>query len=154
MEIVLDSNILFSALISGKEIYIDILRSLEVYVPDFIFNELSKYQKRIIKKNRLEDEFIFFVKELFSEITVIPKFAISRKSYEVAASLCDGVDPKDSAFLALSIEFDVPLWTNDKKLIQGLAAKGYKKIITTEEIFEQALMNKKRSVVADPRSLV
>ena len=64
------------------------------------------------------------------------------------------VNPKDSAFLALSIEFDVPLWTNDKKLIQGLAAKGYKKIITTEEIFEQALMNKKRSVVADPRSLV
>ena len=85
----MDSNILFSALISGKEIYIDILRSLEVYVPDFIFNELSKYQKRIIKKNRLEDEFIFFVKELFSEITVIPKFAISRKSYEVAASLCE-----------------------------------------------------------------
>ena len=48
MEIVLDSNILFSALISGKEVYIEILRSLDIYVPDFIFNELSKYQERII----------------------------------------------------------------------------------------------------------
>ena len=140
MEIVLDSNVLFFFFFIWKEIYIDILRSLEVYVSDFIFNELSKYQGRIIKKKRLEDEFIFFVKELFSEITVILKFAISRKMYENAASLCDGIDPKDTAFVALSIEFNLPLWTNDKKLIQGLAAKGYKKIITTEEIFEQALM--------------
>ncbi len=140
MEIVLDSNILFSALISGKEIYIDILRSLDVYAPDFIFRELSKYQKRIIKKTRLEDEFLFFIKELFSEITVIPKLAISQKGYENALLLCNDIDPKDTAFLALSIEFDIPLWSNDKKLLQGLMAKGYKKIITTEEIFEQTLM--------------
>ncbi|MEE4355274.1 MAG: PIN domain-containing protein [Desulfococcaceae bacterium] len=65
MEIVLDSNILFSALISGKEVYIDILRSFDVYVPDFIFNELDKYEERIIRKTRLKDEFLIFVKELF-----------------------------------------------------------------------------------------
>lgn len=73
-------------------------------------------------------------------MTVIPKLAISRDSYDKALKLCDDIDPKDTAFLALSIEFNIPLWTNDKKLIQGLTAKGYKKIITTEEIFEQALM--------------
>ncbi len=140
MEIVLDSNILFSALISGKEVYIDMLKSFNVYVPDFIFNELDKYEERIIKKTKLRDEFLIFVKELFSEMTVIPKLAISRDSYDNALKLCNDIDPKDTAFLALSIEFNIPLWTNDKKLIQGLTAKGYKKIITTEEIFEQALM--------------
>ncbi|MFQ5866246.1 MAG: PIN domain-containing protein [bacterium] len=45
------------------------------------------------------------------------------------------MDPKDTAYLALSLELDIPLWTNDKKLIQGLTKKGYTKIITTEEIF-------------------
>ncbi len=79
---------------------------------------------------------IYFVRELFSEITVIPKFGISKENYEKALSLCKDIDPKDTPYLALSIELDIPLWTNDKKLIQGLFAKGYKKIITTEEIFK------------------
>lgn len=139
MEIVLDTNIIFSALISGKEIYIDILRSLDVYVPDFIFRELYKYQERIIKRTKLSDEFMFFTRQLFSEITVIPRLAISQQSYEKALLLCDDIDQKDTAFLALSIEYNIPLWTNDKNLLQGLDAKGYEKIITTEEIFEQTL---------------
>lgn len=42
IEVVLDSNILFSALISGKELYLDIFRSLKIYVPDFVFLEIEK----------------------------------------------------------------------------------------------------------------
>ena len=77
MKIVLDSNILFSALISGKDLYIDIFRAADFYAPDFIFTELSKYQEKIIKKTRLKDEFISFAKELFSTIKIIPGLAIS-----------------------------------------------------------------------------
>ena len=120
MKIVLDSNILFSALISAKELYIDIFRALEVYTPDFTFLEISKYQERIIKKTKTEDEFTFFVRELFSEINVIPQLGISKASYKKAIKLCNDIDPKDAAYLALSIELDIPLWTNDKKLIEGL----------------------------------
>ena len=136
MKVVLDSNIIFSALISGKELYLDIFRALEIYVPDFIFLEISKYEKLIIKKRKIVDEFSFFVRELFTEITVIPKFGISIDNFNKAISLCADVDPKDTPYIALSIELDIPLWTNDKKLIQGLYCKDYKKIITTEEIFK------------------
>ncbi len=136
MKIVLDSNILFSALISGKELYIDIFKALQIYVPDFIFREISKYEDRIIKKTKVEKQFVFFVRELFSEITVIPKLGILQENYKKALSLCADIDPKDTAYLALSIELDIPLWTNDKVLIQGLIDKGYTKIITTEEIFK------------------
>jgi predicted nucleic acid-binding protein len=132
----MDSNVLFSALISGKESYIDILKTLKIYVPDFIFTEISKYEDRIIKKTKRGKEFRFFVRELFSEITAIPQFAISKETYKKALSLCVDIDPKDTAYLALSLELDIPLWTNDKKLIQGLAEKGYTKTITTEEIFK------------------
>jgi predicted nucleic acid-binding protein len=52
MKIVLDSNILFSALISGKELYIDIFRTSDFYAPDFILSEFSKYKERIIKKTK------------------------------------------------------------------------------------------------------
>ncbi|NKQ37619.1 MAG: PIN domain-containing protein [Chloroflexi bacterium] len=136
MEVILDSNVLFSALISGKELYLDIFKSLKIYVPDFIFGEISKYQERIISKTRLQSEFIFFTRQLFSEITVIPRLAISQQSFEKALSICHDIDPKDTAFVALSIELNVPLWTNDKKLIDGLMGKQFENVITTEEIFE------------------
>ncbi len=35
------------------------------------------------------------------------------------------IDEKDIPFLALSIEFQAPLWTGDKTLKRGLLAKGY-----------------------------
>lgn len=34
MRIVVDSNIIFSALISGKEVYLDIFKKNDVYIPD------------------------------------------------------------------------------------------------------------------------
>lgn len=136
MKIVMDSNILFSALISGKELYINIFKTLQIFVPDFIFVEISKYEERIIKKIKAPDEFSFFIRDLFSQITVIPKLGISKQNYKKALSLCENIDPKDTPYLSLSIELNIPLWTNDKKLINGLFDKGYKKIITTEEIFK------------------
>lgn len=47
MKIVLDSNILFAALISGKEVYLDIFKALQIYVPDFVFIEICKYEIRL-----------------------------------------------------------------------------------------------------------
>lgn len=136
MKIVADSNILFSALISGKGLWIDIFRSSEIYVPDFIFIELSKYEERIIRRTTLKEDFSMFAKELFSVITVVPRLAICVESQRKAIVLCSDIDPKDSPYVALSIELFIPLWSNDKKLMQGLIRKGYKRIITTEEIFE------------------
>jgi len=139
MKIVLDSNILFSALISGKVVYIDILKALEVFVPDFIFIETAKYEKTILRKTKVQEAFSLFVRELFSQITVIPNLGISRDTYKQALSLCEDIDPKDTPYLALSLELDIPLWTNDKKLIEGLSHKGYTKLITTEEVFRLTL---------------
>lgn len=136
IEVVLDSNILFAALISGKTLYLDLFRALKIYVPDFVFLEIEKYQARILKKTRLKAEFTSFARQLFSELTVIPKLAISSQSFEQALALCEEVDPKDTPFVALSIELQLPLWTNDKPLMDGLAEKGFKQFLTTEEIFE------------------
>ena len=96
----------------------------------------TKYQEEIIKKTKLKEEFTLFAKELFSAITVIPRLAVSQESYGKALVLCNDIDPKDTAYVALSIELGIPLWSNDKKLIQGLINKGYEKVVTTEDIFE------------------
>lgn len=71
---------------------------------------------------------------LFKEITVIPKFAISKENWHEAYGLCADIDEKDTPFVALSLELTVPLWTNDKKLIKGLKKKGFDNLLTTEEL--------------------
>jgi predicted nucleic acid-binding protein len=42
-----------------------------------------------------------------------------------AVELCRGVDPADAPFVALTLALDGRLWTGDKKLRSGLAARGF-----------------------------
>ncbi len=135
MEVVVDSNILFSALISGKQVYLDIFRAVDVYIPDFVFPEIEKYEQRILRKTRLGNTFREFTRDLFTDVTVIPKLAISPDSLARAYELCRDIDEKDTPFLALSIELDIPLWTNDKSLSEGLRNKGYNKLLGSDDIF-------------------
>ena len=106
-----------------------------IYTPDFVFLEIEKYEDRIIKKTKLQDTFKDFAREIFSEIIVIPKLAISKNSFIQALHFCEDIDEKDTPFLALSIELNIPLWTNDKPLLDGLQAKGYKNLISSDAIF-------------------
>ena len=143
MRLVADSNILFSALISGKPVYLDIFRSTQIFVPDFMFLEIEKYEERIIRKTRLGQSFRQFTRELFGEVTVIPKLAIAPESFAMAYALCHDIDEKDTPFLALSIDLEIPLWTNDKPLFDGLRSKGYGRLIGNDEIF--ALLDSARN---------
>lgn len=137
MKIVADSNIIFSALISGKSMYLDVFRINEIYMPDIVFYELNKYESRLIKKTKLKQEkFRMFVQMLFEEITIIPKFAISEENWKAAFNICRDIDEKDTPFVALSLEFKVPLWTNDKKLLESLEQKGSVDVVTTDVLLE------------------
>jgi predicted nucleic acid-binding protein len=85
MKIVVDANVIFSALISGKEIYLEIFQEHEVYIPDIVLFELLKYESRLIKKSKVkQDRFRMFIQMLFEVITVIPKFAISPINWQKA----------------------------------------------------------------------
>ena len=49
-EYVIDANVLFSAFISGKNVYRLLFSAYTIYLPDFAFLEIEKYKKRILKK--------------------------------------------------------------------------------------------------------
>ncbi len=137
MKIVIDSNIIFSALISGKEIYVDIFRINDVFIPDIVLLELKKYETRLIKKTRLkQNEFRMFVQTLFEEITIIPKFAISPENWQKAYEICNKIDEKDTPFVALSFELKIPLCSNDKILCKGLKRKGFDNFVTFENLMK------------------
>lgn len=62
---------------------------------------------------------------IIENIDFIPLESISPKIRNTAFDLCKNVDPKDSPFLALSLHYNCPLWTGDKKLISGLQEIGF-----------------------------
>lgn len=137
MKIVADSNIIFSALISRKSLYLDVFRVNEIYMPDIVFYELNKYESRLIRKTKLKQEkFRMFVRMLFEEITIIPKFAISVENWKAAFDVCKNIDEKDTPFVALSLEFKIPLWTNDKKLLESFNQEGIIDVVTTDVLLE------------------
>ncbi len=136
MKIVVDANIIFSALIKGNPVYIKILSNVDAYAPDFIFIELEKYEKRILDKTSSRQRIKEITYKIFKKISVIPKIGLTKANIKKAYSLCKNIDEKDTPYVALSLELDAYLWTNDKKLINSLREKGFSKVITTEELIK------------------
>lgn len=100
-----------------------------------MFDEiLDKYDK-IINITGLSDEQL---KEsiylLLKRIDFIDDNLVSIKSQKEAYELVKDIDKKDLLFVALSIQTGFPIWTGDLKLYRGLTAKGFNKIITTNEL--------------------
>jgi len=55
-------------------------------------------------------------------------------TWTTAEVLVRGIDPDDEDYVALALHLKCPLWTGDKKLIKGLQAKGFKQVLSTEQV--------------------
>lgn len=135
---VIDSNILFGAIISSRRIYFEIIKNFDLYAPDFVLKEIEKYEEFLLKKTKLpKKELNSFLIKLFKGITILPAIILDKKSKQRAMELCKDVDEKDAPYIALAIELDIPFITNDKKLYKGLKKKGFSGI----HLFEDILTN-------------
>ncbi len=94
MKIVIDANIIFSALIKGNPVYIKILNNVDAYAPDFIFMELEKYEKRILRKTSSKQRMREIIYKIFKEISIIPKIGLTKTNIKKAYSLCKDIDEK------------------------------------------------------------
>lgn len=142
---ILDANIIFSALISGKQLFLQLFETNLFYTPDFAFIEIEKYKVTILKKSKLEkSEFQEFIKKLFQHIIVIPSLYINETSKIQAVELCKDIDLKDVVYVALSIEMQVSLVTRDIPLYNGLKQKGYENIILLDELINNEMIDKQK----------
>lgn len=135
---VLDANILMSMLISGKADYRPLLTFFNFILPDFVMVEVEKYSDVIKQKSRLNDaeslQWTYFV---FSQLTILPRYALQRESLIKAEELLTNVDLKDVSYVALAMQLDLPLLTRDKPLYHGLKKQGFRKV----QMFEDFLKN-------------
>ena len=88
--------------------------------------ELFKHSARLLEATKLREENVLeALNELIESLQFIDAAAIPMGTWMRARRLCDGVDLKDTPFVALALHLDANLWTVDQELKRGLRAKGF-----------------------------
>ena len=136
MKIVVDTNIIFSSLLRQHErrrmLFCE--QAFQFYSPNYVFLELFKHKEKLMRCTKASEAEVY---ELLTHILEHIHFAhpdvISPIHRETAYRLCEDIDEFDTPFVALTLECDGLLWTGDKKLRDGLQAKGFKKFFVEPE---------------------
>jgi len=139
MNIVVDTNIVFSALINSRstisEIIVAPYNNFKFYTSTYLFDELEEHKSKLQKASKLTEKEIDRTKsELFKYINIISLEIIPAGIWQQAKDLTFNIDPDDIPFVALSIYLDAYLWTGDKILYNGLQNEGFKKILLTSKM--------------------
>ena len=129
MDLVVDANILFSALLKDS-LSAELLfnENLKLYTPQFLIKELFKYEKLILTKtHRPREKYIEILHCLKDVITTVPKETFSdflKKAKTISP------DREDAMYFALALKLKCGIWSNDKKLKEQNQVKVY----STDEI--------------------
>lgn len=124
MKLVVDANILFSALIKDSfTAKLFFKERLRLYTAEFIIDEFHKYEELILKKTKRSPE-------QFAEIMVVLQKVITVVPQEEYAPFMDEAkrispDEKDVAYFALAMKLHCALWSNDKALKEQKTVKVY-----------------------------
>jgi len=129
MDLVIDANVLFSVLIKrGKTEELILHEDIQLFAPEFIFEEFDKYTKLITEKTeRSKEELDEILDVLKKKIKTIPNEE-TEKSLSEAQIICP--DKDDVEYFALALKLHCPLWSQDKALKQQNIIKVY----STEEL--------------------
>lgn len=127
MNLVIDSNILFAALLKDGRTS-DLLFKHTLYAPEFIFEEFRKYIHYLKGKTKRTEEDFNKLFDLFERNVILsPKEEIDT-FMERAEKISP--DPNDVQYLALAIKLRCGLWSNDKDLKKQHEVRVY----STEEL--------------------
>ena len=133
MEVVVDTNIIISALLrDGLTRRILLLAPFEMHTVPFARQEIKKHKGELLRKSGLdEDPFGYLLDLIFARINVVDQELIEpfRKR---ATEILKDIDPADAPFLALAMALNCPIWSNDG----DLKRQGAVEVYTTQEILE------------------
>jgi len=131
MRLVLDTNILISALIRNgfaRDFIITKSFEYEFLTPAYTLSEINKYNQYILKKAEItHEQYDFLLDTLFNLIKIINPLTYSKHLKE-ADKLIE--HKTDVPFLACAIFFNCPIWSDDKHFQKQNKVK----VFTTKEM--------------------
>jgi predicted nucleic acid-binding protein len=139
MKIVVDTNLVFSALLNSNgtigRLLLNSRNCFEFYSCKYLQKEIQNHLPKIRRYAQLDNADLFELLSLIeSRIFFIDESFLPPTIITEAKELVKDIDFEDFAFVALANHLDALLWTGDKMLIDGLRKKGYRKIINTMEL--------------------
>ena len=148
-KIVVDSNIVFSALLNTNsrigQILINGKNYFDFYSPEYVRFEIFNHKEKIKSIGKLmEDEFIETYGLILRNITILNHSIIPSEIYKNAELLCQDIDIDDAVFVAVSMFTKGVLWSGDMKLLNGLTHAGYKRLIKTDDLYQDLLAKDRR----------
>jgi predicted nucleic acid-binding protein len=146
MKIVVDTNIIFSALLNSNTNIGDLVfnsdKHFEFYSCAYMRYEIKKHWERLKKISKLSDEQLqISYTQVLSKLQFINEEIIPAETWLSSEEITKGIDIDDTDFVALTKFLKATLWTGDKVLYRGLKKLGFKKLINTTELL--ALRKKK-----------
>ncbi|MCO5237003.1 MAG: PIN domain-containing protein [Chitinophagaceae bacterium] len=140
MRVIVDANIVFSAILNSKgkigDLLINSRKYLEFIAPDFLRQEIFEHYPRLCEISGMtleqvrESEF-----QICKGITFISEEQISLSIWLESEKLLADIDPKDTQYIAYSKHFRCKIWSGDKALMKGLYKTGFVNFITTDDLF-------------------
>lgn len=115
MNIILDTNILISALIKDSATRRIIIESgLNLFYPENSFKEILKHKEYILKKADYSgEEFLKIINKLLEYINLIPLKIIEPRLKE-ANKIMEKIDINDVIFIASALSLNGLIWSEDK----------------------------------------
>ncbi len=121
MDLVVDANVLFAALIKDNKTAELLFKDMfHLFAPEYLLEEFIEHKEEIIdKSDRPREEFERFMNILKKRITFYPS---NDFKYHTERALKITPDPDDVEYVALALSIKASIWSNDKALknIKGM----------------------------------
>lgn len=139
MKIIVDTNIVFSAILNSNsrigKILLNSKEHFQFFTCNYLKDEIQRHRNKLLKITRLTKDEIIELEELltrkitFIDERLIPPSILAKTEVQLKA-----IDTNDTVFVALTKHLQGKLWTGDMQLYKGLKAKRFKDIILTSEL--------------------
>ena len=132
MKIVLDSNVLFSALIRNSTTRKLILEYDDSFLfPSYILDEMEEHKEELMIKSKMsKEDFDKLLELLLKRVFFVPKESLKAHDEE-AVEIVKDIDKDDAVFVACALAYpESIIWSDDKKLTKQNRVK----VIGTSEM--------------------
>lgn len=148
MKIVVDTNIIFSALVNTDGSIGDLLFNSEpffrFYSCSYMRYEIEKHWGKLLRASNLSDaELKESQYRLFKKISFLDEELIPPETWLLAKNVVSDIDINDIDFVATSEFLNGTFRTGDKELYNGLRKKGFFNVMNTRELL--SIREKERS---------
>ncbi len=141
MKIVIDTNIVFSAVINSQGKIGDLIfkssNCFHFYSADYLLFELSNHREKLKKLSKLSDAQL--TKSLYHisrKIRFIDEQIIPREIWVDSEKNVSEIDIDDVDFVSMTKYLNGILWTGDKRLHNGLKKSDFVQVMNTDELLD------------------